>query len=186
MRTRKGKSKERSEAQKAGGNNDTLNSDLILLQAADAVISRIKVNRRFDIPYLAGYSRDGRTVYLDRHLPKFLRVGGRRDLQICTYVILHETIEKALVDQLKLVYQDAHQIAQRVEQAVIRAAKVSWRNYNAFIQKQVDRVLANPSPRLPPDLDLEPYRDEQDWDELRRMQGAKPTMREKTRESMRI
>ena len=169
MRTRKGKASERSAAQAAGGGNDTLNSDEILLQARDAVIRRIKPDRRFDVPYLAGYSRDGKKGYLDRHLPKFLKVGRRR-VDVWPFVILHETIEKALVDQLKLVYQDAHQIAQRVEQAAIRAAGISWRQYNRFIQQQVDRVLENLSPRLPPDLDLEPYRDEQDWEELRRMQ----------------
>ena len=67
----------------------------------------------------------------------------------------------------------SHQIAQRVEQAAVSAAGISWREYNQFIQKQVDPVSKNACPRLPPDLDFEPYRDEQDWEELRHMQRGR-------------
>lgn len=172
MRTRKpSRKREEASAKAAGGMDDTANNDRILLQARDAVIGRVHTNNRFDVPYLAGYSRDGKTIYLDRRLPKTLRVGRRR-MEIWPFVMLHETIEKALVARLDLAYQDAHQIAQRVEQAAVRAAKFSWQKYQSFLMQEVQRVSENPTPRIPPDLDLEPYKDEQDWKELKEMQRA--------------
>lgn len=156
MRNRKpSAASEAKAARSAGGGNDTTNNNQILLQAQRAAIRRLRRSHRYDVPYLAGYSRDGTCIYLDRRLPRKLHDGGRT-IDVWAFVILHETIEKALVDQLKLAYQDAHQIAQRVEQAVVRAAGFSWRKYERFLLKQVERVSENPQPRLPPDLDLKP------------------------------
>ena len=42
----------------------------------DAVVRQIrKLDRRYDIPYLAGYSRNGKTIYIDRHMPKWFTFG---------------------------------------------------------------------------------------------------------------
>jgi hypothetical protein len=39
-------------------------------QALDAICRRVKKNdRKHDIPYLAGYSLDGKTIYIDRRMP---------------------------------------------------------------------------------------------------------------------
>src|SRR5215472_12600613 len=44
-------------------------SSLMLDRALDAIVRRVKkFDRRHDIPYLAGYSRDGKTIYIDRHM----------------------------------------------------------------------------------------------------------------------
>ncbi|HEV2681285.1 MAG TPA: hypothetical protein VGV14_12345, partial [Rhodanobacter sp.] len=46
-------------------------SALMLDRALDAILRRLKnLDREHDIPYLAGYSQDGKTIYIDRHLPK--------------------------------------------------------------------------------------------------------------------
>ena len=46
-------------------------SSFMMDRALDAVVRQIvKLDRRHDIPYLAGYSRDGKTIYIDRHMPK--------------------------------------------------------------------------------------------------------------------
>ena len=45
--------------------------DLVLLDAMQAIRRRVRVvNRDYDIPYIAGYSQDGHTVFIDRHLPR--------------------------------------------------------------------------------------------------------------------
>jgi hypothetical protein len=48
--------------------------DDVLLDAVKAIRRRVRVvNRDYDIPYIAGYSRDGHTVFIDRagrRLPK--------------------------------------------------------------------------------------------------------------------
>jgi len=48
--------------------------DDVMLDAVKAIRRRVRVvNRDYDIPYIAGYSREGDTVFIDRHLPKSFR-----------------------------------------------------------------------------------------------------------------
>lgn len=148
---------------------------LMLDRALDAIVRRVRnLDRQHDIPYLAGYSEDGKTIYIDRHLPKTFRFRGR-DIEVDRYLILHEEVEKTLIDQLGLHYLHAHQIATRAEQAAIRADRISWRDYDRFMQKYVKRIGDERLSKVPVDLDLKPYRDEHDDDLLRRMQGALET-----------
>ena len=147
-------------------------STLMMDRALDAVVRRVKkLDRSHDIPYLAGYSDDGKIIYIDRHLPQTFRFRGR-DIEVDRYLILHEEVEKTLIDQLDLHYLHAHQIATRAEQAAIRADRISWRDYDRFMQKYVKRIGDERLSKVPADLDLKPYRDEHDWDLLRRMQVA--------------
>ena len=151
---------------------DTYVSSLMLDRALDAVARRVgPIDREHDIPYLAGYSRDGKRIYIDRHLPKtFLHRG--RAVAVDRYLLLHEEVEKTLIDQLDLHYQHAHQIATRAEEAAVRADGVSWRAYDRFMQAYVKRMGDERLVKLPDDLDLKPYRDEHDYDLMRRMAAA--------------
>jgi len=147
-------------------------SDLMMDRALDAIVRRAKViDRKHDIPYLAGYSVDGKTIYIDRHMPKTMRYAGR-EIDTDRYLILHEEVEKTLIDQLHLHYLHAHQIASRAEQAAVRAAGIRWRDYDRFMQKFVKRIGDEGLKKVPADLDLKPYRDEHDFDLLKRMQTA--------------
>src|SRR5262249_47349798 len=141
-------------------------------RALKAVVRQIhKLDRRYDIPYLAGYSRNGRTIYIDRHMPRWFKFRGRR-INTDQFLILHEAVEKALMDHLGLGYLHAHQIATRAEQAAVRASGVSWRAYDRFMQKNVKRAGDERVSNVPDDLDTKPYRDEHDLDLLRRMEAA--------------
>src|ERR1700691_731644 len=144
-------------------------SSLMMDRALDAVVRRVKkLDRKHDIPYLAGYSLDGKTIYIDRHMPKSFKFGGRV-IETDRFLILHEEVEKTLIDQLGLHYLHAHQIATRAEEAAVRAAGVNWRDYDRFMQKYVKQMGDERLTKVPKDLDLKPYRDEQDDDLLRRM-----------------
>jgi hypothetical protein len=144
-------------------------SSLMMDRALDAVVRRVKrLDRRHDIPYLAGYSLDGKTIYIDRHMPKSFKFRGR-EIETDRFLILHEEVEKTLIDQLGLHYLHAHQIATRAEEAAVRAAGVDWRAYDQFMQKYVKRIGDERLNKVPKDLDLKPYRDEHDNDLLRRM-----------------
>ena len=102
-------------------------SSLMIDRALDAIIRRVKkLDRDHDIPYLAGYSNDGKTIYIDRHMPRYLKFRGRQ-YDCDRFLILHEEVEKTLIDQLNLHYLHAHQIATRAEQAAVRACGLSWR-----------------------------------------------------------
>ncbi len=133
-------------------------SSLMLDRALDAILRLVRIDRRHDIPYLAGYSLDGKTIYIDRHLPKSFTYRGK-EIFTDRYLIMHEAVEKTLIDELNLHYQHAHQIATRAEEAAVRGDKISWHAYDRFMQKYVKQVGDERLTRLPTDLDQKPYRD---------------------------
>jgi hypothetical protein len=144
-------------------------SSLMLDRALDAIVRRVKhLDRDHDIPYLAGYSQDGKTIYIDRHMPKMMKLRGKV-IDTDRFLILHEEVEKTLIDQLDLHYLHAHQIATRAEEAAVRAAGVKWRDYDRFMQKYVKHIGDERLTKVPADLDLKPYRDEHDFELLQRM-----------------
>ena len=54
-------------------------SSYMMDRALEAVVRQIKkLDRRHDIPYLAGYSRNGKIIYIDRSMPKSFMYRGRR------------------------------------------------------------------------------------------------------------
>jgi hypothetical protein len=147
-------------------------SSLMLDRALDAVVRRAKhLDRGHDIPYLAGYSKDGKTIYIDRHMPRTMKSRGR-EVDTDRFLILHEEVEKTLIDQLNLHYLHAHQIAARAEEAAVRATGILWRDYDRFMQKHVKKIGDERLTKVPADLDLKPYRDEHDLDLLKRMHEA--------------
>jgi hypothetical protein len=146
-------------------------SSLMLDRALDAILRRVKhFDRDHDIPYLAGYSQDGQTIYIDRHLPKSFTFRGRT-VEVDRFLILHEEVEKTLIDQLGLHYLHAHQIASRAEEAAVHAQGITWKAYDAFMQKYVKAIGDERLSKVPMDLDLKPYRDYHDYDLLRQMEA---------------
>lgn len=141
------------------------------LDQAIALIRKMRhIDQTHDIPYVAGYSRDGKTLYLDREVPNSIEISGK-DVDICRYILLHEEIEKALEDELQLAYLHAHQIALRAELDAVKADGVDWQAYNEKTIALCNRIGARKSyPNCPKDLDLTPYKDEDDKDTMRRMQ----------------
>jgi hypothetical protein len=151
---------------------ETLVSSTVFDQSIRALIGQVHLDRAHDIPYLAGSSRDGRTVYIDRHVPKTLRVGRER-IPVDPFIIVHEVVEKLLFDRFRLTYPHAHQFALRLEQAAVRNAGIRWHDYNALMQAHVKRAHDERLVRLPKDLEIKPYRDEGELDLLRRKQRAR-------------
>jgi hypothetical protein len=161
--------------------NDTLVSGKMLTHALQAILRRATLDRRHDIPYLAGYSRDGKTIYIDRHLPKSFVCRGKRILTD-KFLVLHEAVEKSLIDKLGLHYQHAHQIALRAEQAAVKAQRVSWRDYDRFMQGFIKEVGDEDLTCLPLNLDIKPYRDEHDYRLLQLMQRSIKTQRNRLKQ----
>jgi hypothetical protein len=95
-----------------------------------------------------------------------------RKIEVDRYLIMHEEVEKTLIDQLGLHYLHAHQIATRAEEAAVRADGILWRDYDRFMQKYVKHIGDERLKKVPEDLDLKPYRDEHDFDLIARMRKA--------------
>ena len=147
-------------------------SSFMMDRALEAVVRQIgKVDRSHDIPYLAGYSKNGKTIYIDRHMPKSFSLKGRR-IKTDRFLILHEALEKTLMDHLGLRYLHAHQIATRAEQAAVRAAGISWDAYDEFMRTYVKSIGDKSLGKVPRDLDLKPYREERDDALLRRIAAS--------------
>jgi len=146
--------------------------DLMLERALDAIIRRLKrLDRDHDIPYLAGYSVDGTIIYIDRHMPTAFKHKGRT-IETDRFLILHEEVEKTMIDRLNLHYLHAHQIATRVERDAVVACGINWTDYDDFMQDNVKYVGDKRLTKIPGDLDLKPYRDEHDTELLQRMARA--------------
>ena len=141
----------------------------MLDRALDAILRRVKnstAGTTFPIsPATARTARPSTSTGICRDLSN----SSGRTVDTDRFLILHEEVEKTLIDQLGLHYLHAHQIATRAEQAAVRAAGVNWSDYDRFMQKYVKRIGDERLTKLPKDLDTKPYRDEHDDDLLRRM-----------------
>lgn len=153
-------------------------SSAMLHRTFDAIYAEVRVVRRYNVPYVAGYSVDGKTVYIDKDLPKTLLVrntdaGGKlKRMYIDRYLILHEATEKGLMRSYGLRYQHAHQIALRIESELVRADGFVWQDYDRQLKPFIKVAEEDVVDDLPPDLDLTPYEDTADLELLSKMQKA--------------
>jgi hypothetical protein len=133
---------------------------------------RTRVDRDWDIPYLGGYNIDGHVIYLDRHLPRRFLYRGRR-VDTDRFLILHEEIEKALIDALDMSYAHAHEIATRAEENAVGEAGIEVPWYRKMLKPLIKADDHKKLLRVPAALDMTPYRSEKvDHALLRRMQAA--------------
>jgi hypothetical protein len=134
----------------------------------------VKISRAYDVPYIAGYSRDARTIYIDRHLPVSFGWRGK-SLRLTPFLATHEIVEKSLLDELRLHYLHAHQIAVRIERDAVRAAGIGWSAYQRFMKQHEKPIEEEKLAKVPPDLDLTPYADSKDFATLKRLvRGGSP------------
>jgi hypothetical protein len=99
--------------------NDWKLSRAMLKEAADAITHDVQIVRDFDIPYVAGYSIDRKTFYIDHTLPRGFDLGDGDFFDVTMTLILHEAIEAALEKMLpSFPYEGAHQIAFQAEEVV--------------------------------------------------------------------
>jgi hypothetical protein len=129
-----------------------------------AMASRVRVDRSYDVPYVAGYSDDAKTVYIDRHLKTKMD-----SMDVERLIVTHELVEKALLDLFNITYQQAHHIATYVEHERVVKSGVNWRAYTKFLDPQMKLIGSEKVKKIPKDLDLEPYEEEKDFELLKRM-----------------
>ena len=153
-------------------------SSAMLHESFDAIYAEVKVMRCYNVPYVAGYSMDGKVIYIDKDLPHTLQVRNReagnqpKRMYIDRYLIMHEAVEKGLMRAYGLRYQHAHQIALRVESELVRADGFVWQDYDRQLKPFIKVAEEDMVDDLPPDLDLRPYEDTSDWDLVAAMHKA--------------
>ena len=131
-------------------------------RALDAICRRVKkFDRKHDIPYRPATASTARRSTSIAICPASFKFKGRT-INTDRFLVLHEEVEKTLIDQLGLHYLHAHQIATRAEEAAVRAAGLEWRDCDRFTQKFIKRIGDERLSKVPRDLDTKPYRDEHD------------------------
>jgi len=120
-----------------------------------------KISREYEIPYLAGYSKNGRCIYIDKRLPKNLKLKDGRSVDIDKYLAIHEAEEKKLEDTKKYKYQYAHELATGIERKAVEADGIPWEEYQAYMLKEVEK-LKHLDSVIPSDIDLKPEHDSGD------------------------
>ena len=131
-----------------------------------AKAAAVPIIRKYDIPYLGGYSSDGKRVYIDRHLN--LRYKGK---DISKFIRMHEVAEKAALDIFELDYQHAHKVANHVERQAVEKAGLKWIEYCDHLDPFIKEVSKEHIESVPHDLDLTPYKDEHDKKLLKSLQS---------------
>jgi len=120
------------------------------------------INNDYEVSYLAGYSIDGKTIYIDKRLPRYLTLKDGRKIDVYPYLIEHESWEKHLEDNKNYRYSYAHEKATGKERAKVESDNIDWDEYQNYMLKMVKELKEFNTP-VPPDLDLKPEKDSHDY-----------------------
>ena len=140
---------------------------------------RMVLDRTFDIPYLAGYSVDGHTLFFDRDLGIWTYLGKSESYD--RFLRLHEQVEKSIIDAVReegeerdrqrllimlrmtvpddKLYFHTHGVATAVEEYAVKMqfGLSGLKSYNDFMATQVKRAESERIKRVPVTLDMTPY-----------------------------
>ena len=122
----------------------------------------IKINTKYEIPYLAGYSLNGMIIYIDRRLSRWLTLKDGSKIDLFKYLIIHELYEKYMEDMRGYKYQYAHELATKAERGAVERDGIAWDIYQNHMLKMV-RKLKRFASALPKDLDTKPEKDTHDY-----------------------
>ncbi|MBI3550613.1 MAG: hypothetical protein HY078_16365 [Elusimicrobia bacterium] len=125
-------------------------------RAYAALLKSTKVYTQFDVPFVAGYSQSGERIYVDREVPQSIEL-RRSTAPARGLLVVHERFEKTLLEEFKLSYQSAHQLALRLERATALAMGVDWEAYDAAMSELIERIGKRAPKAVPRDLDMTPY-----------------------------
>lgn len=122
------------------------------------------INRQFRVPYLAGSSIDGGTVYVDAQTPeRFPKSAVEPD----EYYAAHEMTEWWLMTRLGWPYLRAHHLAHGVERYRMKIdgigdERIEQYEAESLALVNIDEHLKLPPEAFPPDLYLGPYDTDED------------------------
>jgi hypothetical protein len=134
--------------------------------AMDRLYRGSRIDRGFETPYVAGYDIDaGDYVFVDCAVPFAIKRAGAT-IPVGPLLVLHERVEKAILQDYATIYPSAHQIALRLEKAAAAAIGAPWKPYDDFITEISDKIGARKQARVSDRLDLQPYYSFDDADNL--------------------
>jgi hypothetical protein len=147
----------------------------IILKKARHILRNAKRNYEYDIPYLAGYSNDGKTLYVDRHVPTTIPYKGKC-FDFHKFLLWHEATEKSALMLYKIKYHSAHLLASKVEHEKVISAGLPWNVYKKYTRKWIKTAGHENLNRVPKNLDLLPYRAFKSKDDIALLKQMKSLM----------
>lgn len=148
-----------------GMTGEALNRVLHDPKVMERLLRPRNLNRKFDMPYVGGYSKDGNTIYLDRHLPEEieLQLDGQtrlvRPTEFLSDFMGHEPVEWSVMDALGWNYGHAHSgpATGSERRKVLRALGPGWWPvWQKAIGKYVKADEHEKIVSMPKDYDLRP------------------------------
>lgn len=132
------------------------------------------VDDQHDIPDLAGYSTDGRTIFIDRHLaedkPEIAGAPYDQWSQALVGKMGHEHVEKAALN-IGHRYEGAHEdYATPAEHLVLIRLGIDPAEYEKALRPYIKRAELERVEQPPPDLDISPYAEDPDANDIRVLQ----------------
>jgi hypothetical protein len=116
------------------------------------------------VPLLSGASNDGRTIYFDYACPETIKLASGRTVDVYKAIAHHEAIERHLMVEAKLSYDDAHEAALLAEhlhlmldQGLDPAEVAEYETALASREAKAAKTKSGDE-APPPDLYLGPYR----------------------------
>lgn len=131
----------------------------------------VSFNTEFEIPYLAGTSVDGKTIYRDSKTAPGYKSSKGKDVSTDRYFKIHERVEKAFLDQ-GFPYILAHQLATQIEYTAVKSDGHDVQEYDDKTQEMVQKAQERSSYSTPPDLCMIPYEDCHDSATIHKMHPA--------------
>ena len=135
--------------------------------------SDVVLDTSHNIKYTGGYSIDGKTIYLDEHFPKILKVEGKDIDTTATIGLHHELPEKWLSDN-DFEYPYAHEVATGIEKKYVEYLGVTWKGYCEQVDKYLRKVYSQKLRESPASLDLAPYLYCRDREALKEIRESEP------------
>lgn len=122
------------------------------------------IDRTTDVPYAAGYTKDGGTILIDRHMPTSLSVDGK-PFPTDHFLAIHEAVEKVLIDKYakgwtgtqQQLYLKGHAVATAIEHAQERAAGFDPKKVEDALAPYIKAEGSEKVTNVHPNLDMTPY-----------------------------
>ena len=122
----------------------------------------MKISTKYSVGYLGGYSKDGKTIYIDKHYPRFYTQSDGHTVDAHSFLIEHEKYEANLMTTVpKITFEEAHRSAIRYEKHLLKEAGVDVEEYYKNLYKWVEYAMGHATKEdMPPDLNIRPYKED--------------------------
>lgn len=128
-----------------------------ILAEIGSAMKAVKIDRTFEVPGVANRSKDGKTVYIDDHLPIRIKDGTGKAFDPSQTLAWHEISEFVLMNH-GADYLDAHALAtEEFEKPHVEAMGLTWPKYQEAMGGEIAANEARNVKEPPPNIDKRPF-----------------------------